>query len=59
MHVDSCGYPLPRAAVRGRVDVHVAKNLPVFATKAQTPGKKSGDFLDHKWYLLSTLITED
>ena len=59
MHVDSCGDPLLRAVVRRRVVGDVAKNLPVFATKAQTPGKKLGDFLDHKWYLLSTLITED
>lgn len=59
VHVDSCGDPLPRAVARRRVVGDVAKNLPVFATKAQTPGKKSGDFLDHKWYLLSALITED
>lgn len=58
MHGDSCGDPLPKAVVR-RVVRDVVKNLPVFATKAQTPGKKLGDFLDHKWYLLSALITED
>lgn len=58
MHGDSCGDPLPKAVAR-RVVRDVAKNLPVFATKAQTPGKKLGEFLDHKWYLLSALITED
>ena len=48
MHVDTCGDALPRAVARRRVVGDVVKNLPVFATKAHTPGKKLGDFLDHK-----------
>lgn len=48
----------PRAAEKGRVEVDVAKNLPMFALK-QLLARGPRAVLDHKWYLLSALITEN
>lgn len=60
MHVNNYRDPLLDLSSReGKVKVDVAKNQPVLAAKARASGRRSGGFLGHKWYLLSTLITED